>query len=369
MLPGHACPALPRESEDSTLTVALSDAGRGSAPRQSLLDQVADWSIRPSSLLFRLSWVAGTFVAATALRLALSPYLPPGFPFLTYFPAIAVTAVVAGSSSGAVLAVLCFLSAWFLFVPPFYTFPVDPPSLVAMGLYVAVVSTDVGLVYIMRRSLRRLAEAEAASREVARSRTLMFHELQHRGSNNRAVVASLLQLQKRGVKDPDAAHALEAAVARVNVVSRLNRLLHNPEAQDINFGAFLRAMVPDAMTASGIAGRVTAEVRVEPVVVTAETAVPLGLVATELLANAIEHGFPDGRAGTILVTLERVGDVGRLAIRDDGVGLPPDFDVERTRSLGLMIARQFASQLDAPLTIERDAGGGAVARLDVPLGG
>ena len=195
----------------------------------------------------------------------------------------------------------------------------------------------------------------------------MFAELQHRVSNNLAVVSSLLAMQRRQVSDPDAVRALDAAVARVNVVSRLSRLLHDPQAQEVDFGAFLRAMVPDAVEAAGIGDRVTVSVVAEPVILRADKAVPLGLVATELLSNALEHGFAEGRRGRVEVSLARMSpERALLVIRDDGAGLPDGFDLERTRSLGLMIARQFAGQIGAELTLANE--GGAVSRIAVPLG-
>jgi two-component sensor histidine kinase len=308
----------------------------------------------------------GAFAVATVLRFLLDPVLPAGFPFLTFFPAVALTAFMAGTGAGSVQAALCFLVAWYFFIPPINSFALPPSQGIALGLYVVVVGTELILVHLMRRALKRLAVAEAQAREQARSRTLMFHELQHRVSNNLAVVSSLLALQRREVGDPDAVHALDVAVARVNVVSRLNRLLHNPDAQAVDFGAFLRAVVPDAATAAGTEGRVHVFVAAEPVVVPADKAIPLGLVATELLANALEHGFPGERRGNVRVELSLRDGRALLLIRDNGAGLPEGFDLDRSRSLGLQIARQFAGQLDADLSVEAD--GGVVSRLMVPLG-
>jgi two-component sensor histidine kinase len=350
----------------ATASIEVSEPRDHGREDRALLDRLADWTVAARGPGFGWSFVAVAFVAATALRMALHPYLPAGFPFLTYFPAVALTAFIAGSRAGAVLGGLCLLASWYLFIPPFSSFAVEPAHGMALALYLVVVGTEVALVFLMRRALRRMTAAEALAREQARSRTLMFHELQHRVSNNLAVVGSLLQLQRREVGDPDAAHALEVAVARVNVVSRLNRLLHNPDAQAVDFGAFLRAVVPDAVTAAGTDERVRVSVAAEPVVVPGEKAIPLGLVATELLANALEHGFPDGRRGRVEVTLRGLDGCAVLEIRDDGVGLPDGFELERSRSLGLQIALQFAGQLHATLSIETD--GGVVSRLEVPLG-
>lgn len=331
------------------------------------LDRISDRTVAPRSPVFRWSFAAAAFVLATAARFALDPYLPPGFPYLTFFPAVAITAFLTGTVPATVVAVLSFIVAWYFFIPPFDSFQVTPQTALALLLFLVVVTIEVGLVHLMRRALRRLALAEAEAQEMARSRSLMFAELQHRVSNNLAVVGSLLALQRRQVSDPVAARALDGAVARVNVVSRLSRLLHDPEGQAIDFGAFLRAMVPDAVEAAGMDDRLSVSVVAEPVILPADQAVPLGLVATELLANAVEHGFPDGRRGSVRVSLE-VPEPGwaRLTIRDDGPGLPEGFDLGRTRSLGLMIARQFAEQIGAELSIVNE--GGAVSRLEVPLG-
>jgi two-component sensor histidine kinase len=332
-----------------------------------ILDRISDATIAPRSPFFRWNFAAAAFVAATVLRFALNPYLPAGFPYLTFFPAIALTAFLTGSLPGTVVALLSFVVSWYFFIPPFDSFDIHPQTALALLLFALVVTIEIGLVHLMRRALRRLAVAEATAQEVARSRSLMFAELQHRVSNNLAVVSSLLSMQRRQVADPDAARALDGAVARVNVVSRLSRLLHDPQAQEVDFGAFLRAMVPDAVEATGIGDRVTVSVATVPVTLPADKAVPLGLVATELLSNALEHGFADGRRGHIHVSLDQMAlDSALLTIRDDGAGLPEGFDLEKTRSLGLLIARQFAGQIGAELTMANEGGG--VSRIEVPLG-
>lgn len=333
---------------------------------RSPIDRLADRSVRPIAAAYRWGFVAAAVGLSAGLRFLLDPYLPPGVPFVTFFPAIAITAVVVGTPSGAVVAVLSLLIAWYAFLPPLYSFKLGPGTALSVALFALVAATELTLVHMMRRALRRLALAEAAARELAESRRLMFHELQHRVSNNLAVVGSLLQLQRREVKDPEAKRALEQSAARVNVVSRLNRLLHDPQAQEVEFGAFLRGMVPDATAAAGAGDRVAVSVATESVVLPAQKAVPLGLVAAELLSNALEHGFPGGRRGNVQVSLERrQGHHALLTIHDDGVGLPEGFDLDQARSLGLQIARQFAGQLGATLSIASD--GGVTSRLEVPL--
>jgi two-component system, sensor histidine kinase PdtaS len=107
-------------------------------------------------------------------------------------------------------------------------------------------------------------------------------------------------------------------------------------------------------------------VTAEPLLVGPDVSVPLGLIATELVSNTLEHGFPGDIGGQIGVTLGVGPDASRavLRIRDNGQGLPADFDIATTYSLGLSIARQFAKQLGGTLVMERRPEGGTEARLE-----
>jgi two-component sensor histidine kinase len=95
------------------------------------------------------------------------------------------------------------------------------------------------------------------------------------------------------------------------------------------------------------------------------------MVLTELLQNAVEHGYPapgDG-AGTILVAAERTEDRLLFTVDDDGQGLPPDFDVEGSSTLGLSIVGALVeSELGGRLTLGPAPGGrGTRAAIDVPI--
>lgn len=317
----------------------------------------------PRSALFRWGVAAAAVVLSVILRFLLQDSLPPGFPYLTFFPAVILTAFVAGVAPGAVTAVVCGFAAWYWFIAPVNSFALTPNSAVALGLYVFVVTTDILLVQAMNLALTRLTSEERRSAELARSRELMFQELQHRVSNNLGVVGSLLSLQRRKVQDETAKAALEVAASRVYLISRMQRMLHDPERQTIAFEGFLRSMADDLVEASGLDGQVEVRVEAEPLDITAAQSVPLALIATEFLANALEHGADGGTVDVRLTALGR--DRGELSVTDRGPGLPENFESDGASSLGLSIARQFARQLEAELSIEGDKG--VTSRLIFPL--
>lgn len=331
-----------------------------------MLTKISDWTLRPRSATLRWSIAGAAFVVSVALRHALDDWLPPGFPYLTFFPAVILTAFFAGVREASVLAALCGVVAWYFFIAPERSFALAPTSAVALAFYLFIVATDIFLVLIATRALARLKAEQERARALAESRGLMFQELQHRVSNHLQVVASLLKFQRRQVTDESAQHALDNAAQRLALVARIQRQLHDPTSQTVDLARFLREMSRDVLEATGAGERVRIDLDAEPVRLSGDQAVPFGLIATELMSNAVEHGFSGGASGRIAVALAGGSD-GEVTLRvaDYGRGLPDGFDLDSTTSLGLMIARQFAGQLGGSLVMRTN--GGTEATLTFPL--
>lgn len=303
---------------------------------------------------------------AISLRWVLEDMLPAGFPFLTFFPAVMLTTFFCGVRPGIAVAV-GFLASWIIFIPPRWGVDFSSDAMVAMAFYTFIVITDIVLIHLMSRAMAHLNAERARSAQLAEQHRLMFHELQHRVSNNLAMVAGLLTIQRRRTRDETARKALDDAAQRIQLVARMQRLLHDPTAQDLDFGKFLHDMTHDLTEAAGVTGRVETALDCAPIRIFRDKAVPLGLIATELLSNSLEHGFAQGETGRLSVTLVRRDEGAVLRIEDSGKGLPDGFSLETAGSLGLTIARQFAEQLGGVLEMKNRAGGGAVSELAFPL--
>jgi two-component sensor histidine kinase len=331
-----------------------------------MLTKLHRWGGKQRSELFQVGFVGAAFALSLGLRFALDPYLPPGFPFLTFFPIIVITHFILNTRAAVVLATLSGVAAFYFFVDPRRTFEINSASGLAFFFYLVIVGTNLVLLHVLKLALATLAGEKQKSLELATARTLMFQEMQHRVSNNLQVISSLLKLQQRVVKDPAASAALELASARVNSVARIQRSLHDPQRQQVDFNLFLRGMVDEVLHASGVQDRVSCRIDADPVKITSDQSVPLALICTECLSNAIEHGLTEGGHMTIEITFKLSGE-GRaiLMVRDDGGGLPEGYDIMASPSLGLQIARQFAAQLDG--TIEMTSDHGTVVRLDFPV--
>ncbi len=99
--------------------------------------------------------------------------------------------------------------------------------------------------------------------------------------------------------------------------------------------------------------RITLAIDATGVQLPIKMATPCGLLVNELIANALKHAFPDGRAGEIRVELAKEADQVRLSVSDDGVGLPEGTDPEQTGTLGLQLIGLLVEQLGATMTVER----------------
>ena len=162
---------------------------------------------------------------------------------------------------------------------------------------------------------------------------------------------------------------LSVAQVRIDTISRLQRRLHSPNIQSVAVADFIQDMAADTIDTAGAGANVALKFNLTPVQVVHEKAIPLGLIVSELLMNAVEHSAgAEARAVVITISLsqqprEGGGHLVTLDVHDSGNGVPEGFDVETSKSLGISIARQFAMQLSGKLTLFNAADGGAISRL------
>ena len=303
----------------------------------------------------------GAWAIAFALRYGLAHWFPPGFPYLTFFPAVVLVAYYAGLRPAILTATLSGLAAWWFWIgPPGFDFAVA--TLVAIVFYIFVVAVDVFFIVGMDGARRRLAREVERNVALAESRDILMREVQHRVSNNIQVVSALLSLEARDAIDPGARKALADASARTALVARIQRSLADTDGQAAAFEAIARSIVDDALTA---AARDDVEVSIssDGVVLSAEEATPVVLVMLECVNNALEHAFP-ARPGSVRISLSDDESLRTLIVADDGVGLPTTPSTQ-PESLGTRILVALARQLGGHWTLD-DTGRGATARLSWP---
>ncbi|MEP6605024.1 MAG: sensor histidine kinase, partial [Nitrosospira sp.] len=198
--------------------------------------------------------------------------------------------------------------------------------------------------------------AERCKEALLQQKDILLQEMNHRIANGLQIIASLLLQSARNVQSDEARRHLRDAHRRVMAVAALQKNLSVSRLGDVELRPYF-AVLCESLAASMIGdhSRLSLEVIADEEIATANFAVSLGLIATELVINALKHAFPDDRDGTITITYRKNESGWSLSITDDGVGMPPAIQV--TAGLGTGIVQAISKQLDANFHItEADPG-------------
>ncbi|WP_165943305.1 PAS domain-containing sensor histidine kinase [Roseicella aquatilis] len=210
--------------------------------------------------------------------------------------------------------------------------------------------------------------AEAALHEALEVKELLLAEMNHRVKNSLQLVSSLLTLQAARAQAEETRAALDEARGRISVVARLHQRLYRSGLYDaVDLVTLLRDLCADTATALGGDGRIGLVFRPDGVEaglpLPIDRAVPVALIVSELLTNALKYAYPEeAPGGLVRVSLRRApddsGQGGLLVtVEDDGAGLPEGFDPAASRGLGMRVVTTLARQLRASFSVGPGADG------------
>jgi PAS domain S-box-containing protein len=216
--------------------------------------------------------------------------------------------------------------------------------------------TDQGrMVMSIIRDITERRKAEETIQASLREKEALLREIHHRVKNNLQVTSSLLRLQAAAIGDPAARSMFEETENRIRSMALVHeKLYQSTNLSRIDFADYIRTLGALLFRSSAITPEnVVLEVSGGEVFLSIDSAVPAGLIVNELLSNALKHAFPADRRGVIAVSLEERSDGWiRVHLRDNGIGLPEDFDLDRTGTLGLQLVHALVQQVDGRITIE-----------------
>jgi two-component sensor histidine kinase len=189
---------------------------------------------------------------------------------------------------------------------------------------------------------------------------VLINEINHRVKNSLQLVASLFSLQASASDDPKVSQNLQEAVGRVGAVARIHeRLYRSPDVATVDLAAYVRDICTDL---AALAPHCDIVCQTEGAIQTAtDRAVRVALLTTELVTNAAKHGGP----GQIVVGLTGSEPTVALTVRDEGSGLPNNFNVGGAQTLGMKIIRALVEQMGAKLTA-KSAQPGTEFVIDIP---
>jgi two-component sensor histidine kinase len=191
-----------------------------------------------------------------------------------------------------------------------------------------------------------------------REKEWLLREVHHRVKNNLQIVMSLLSSQAAYLEDEKALLAIQESQNRIHAISLSHQKLYLSEKIAlIDMASYIREVVEYLHDSLQMQDQVRFHFSVEPIELNGALAVPLGLIINEAVTNSLKYAFPAGRQGQVSVDLRHSDPLScLLTIADDGIGLPPDFDLSRSRSLGMNLMKGLSKQLDGSLKIESTHG-------------
>jgi two-component sensor histidine kinase len=192
-------------------------------------------------------------------------------------------------------------------------------------------------------------------------------ELRHRLMNNLQMIMSVINVQVSQADEPRVAAALRATQNRVRAITGVLGRYSTPDLTAVHFGNYLQWLIRELVSDYDVSGRIETDVSASDIAVSIDDGIPLALIVNELVANALEHAFPDGASGKIRVCLAYAAadEYGELEVSDNGKPLlTGEFDSgEKT---GFTLLRTLTLQVHGKIALENGADGKPF-RLTFPL--
>lgn len=226
---------------------------------------------------------------------------------------------------------------------------------------------------ILEKEITEKEKATQRLSEALKEKEILIAEIHHRVKNNLAVVRGLLNMQLHMTSNEAAIEPLRESVNRVTAMALIHQKLYsNQNAESIDLQKYVSELVTEVAASYQEKGATIPKVQMQVgnTKLDLNHAVPCGLILNELLTNAFKHAFNNGKQGIIDIEIapdeSNTGFI-NLIVKDNGKGIPLDFDPETKDSLGMTIIRSLSEQIDGTFTFTGKPDQGTFARIHFPV--
>jgi len=218
--------------------------------------------------------------------------------------------------------------------------------------------SDDAYMVMVARDITERKEFENALKSSLKEKEVLIREIHHRVKNNMQIISSLLNLQKQYVNDEEAVNVLLESQNRVKSMAMIHEKLYKTQNfSEINFGDYITSLVDDLFSSYGsYSGRIKKEMIFDEIMLGLETAIPCGLIISELVTNTLKYAFPNQMECEFRIEMYEIDGLYHLIISDNGVGIPPNINFDKTETLGLVLVDSLVNQLEGTVELERNGG-------------
>ncbi len=216
--------------------------------------------------------------------------------------------------------------------------------------------------------ITRQREAALALEALLADKDVLLKEVHHRVKNNLQVIVSLLRLQAGTINDPIVIEQFRETQNRVRAMALVHEQLYSAsDLTRVSIAEYVKMLAGGVLRSYTIQAA-QIELRIDisaDVRLTINSAVPFGLVLTEILTNSVKYAFPKGQRGNITITASTTDTTLLLIVHDDGIGLPDHFDLTHASTLGLQLVRRLVQQMRGTVTLS--AKPGTTYQISIPV--
>ena len=221
------------------------------------------------------------------------------------------------------------------------------------------------MMYGTHTDIAERKNAEALISSTLEENRHLLAELQHRVKNSFSMISSMIHLSAQAQDIPESKATLADLDSRVRAVAGLYSLLYSSDS-------FTEARLDDycsriAGSLIGLSSAIALKLELEKIIVPVKAAASFGLIVSELIMNALKYAFPEGRSGTVSLSLRKTPSGVRFELADDGIGLPAGFEPSSSTGMGYSLVYGLTDQIRGSFRVERGMPG-TICVLEFPDG-
>jgi two-component system response regulator len=216
-----------------------------------------------------------------------------------------------------------------------------------------------GRFYITLADITELKIGQDKLRDSLREKDILIKEIHHRVKNNMQIITSMLNLQISYNKNSQLRHIITDMQNRIKSMAVIHEGLYRTnDFSDIDLSWGLQKLSNDLLYTYEIdPTRIKLKFDIGALRLGIDASLPFSLIINELVSNSLKHAFPNGREGEICISLRKNADnIFTLDVKDNGIGLPDEIDMENINSMGLFLVKMLIKQIGGTMIVRRGAG-------------
>lgn len=217
---------------------------------------------------------------------------------------------------------------------------------------------DITGIAVFSRDITEQKRAEENTLKSLKEKEVLLKEVHHRVKNNLQVISSILNLQTSYLKDKGTISLLKECQNRIKTMAFIHESLYqNKDFSQINFSEYIVTLVKNLFYSfEASQQKIKTNFDIDTILLNLDLSIPCGLIMNELVSNALKYAFEGGREGAIFIRLKKEKGKIKMAVSDNGKGLPEHIDFRNTETLGLQLVTTLTEQISGTITMNRNKG-------------